>query len=445
MAAVGSTLPAGAALRGRATGPRLPYGWPVDALFLGFPLWWVLGLGAFIWPLPALPMAISLITRPRLWAPRGFEIYVLFVLWMLASGLQVSGPDRIFGFAYRVSLYLSAGILGLYVYNAPRHLLPTATVVRVMVAFWAITVVGGLLGILAPDLSFATVAEHLMPPRFLANDFVYQLVHPSTAQTQTFLGYPVPRPKAPFVYTNDWGGVFALVVPFVMAIWSQITSLTRRGLLCLLAGVSLLPVVFSLNRVLWVCLVVGIAYGSVRFAPRMWAVAVQGLVALAVVFGLLLAVGPARQLIADRIATPHSNQGRSTLYSEAAEGVGDSPLLGYGAPRPSERNPNLPSVGTQGQFWLVLFSHGIPGAALFCIWMLSALWRTRRSPTVLGLWCHVVVLLAVLQLPFYGLLPTQLHLLMLAVSLAFRELAEPHRVPGPTLRPLRGGPGPGVP
>ena len=406
-------------------GARLPHAWPIYALFLGFPVWWILGLGSFIWPIMAVPMGFSLLARERIRLPRGFGLYLLFVLWMLASALQINGPDRMIGFAFRALLYTSAGITCLYVYNAPKRLLPTHTLVRVMAIFWVIVVAGGLLGIMAPTLEFATVMERLIPRRLLANDFVATLVHPTTAQIQTFLGYEVPRPRAPFVYTNDWGGNYALLVPFLVAAWSQIRSLARRNLVRLLAVVSLLPVVFSLNRMLWLCLVVTAIYASLRFAMRGRKGGVQGVLAFAAVFIMVLSFGPTRQLIDDRIATPHSNQGRSILYKEAADSVQKSPLLGYGGPRPSQSNPNLPSVGTQGQFWLVLFSHGIPGALLFVSFFAYACFRTRKVKSPMALWCHVVVVLALVQMPFYGLLPSQLNIIMIAIDIASREELDP--------------------
>ncbi|MGH8999550.1 MAG: O-antigen ligase family protein [Acidimicrobiia bacterium] len=438
MAATGATLqypgaqphaPDGFVAPSPARRARLPYGWPIYALFGGFPLWWFLGLGAFIWPVLAVPMAFSLLTRARLRVPRGFGLYLLFLIWMLASALQINGPDRMIGFAYRSSLYFSAGILCLYVYNAPKRLLPTSTVVKTMLGFWCIVVGGGLLGVLMPTLEFATLAERLVPQRLLANEFVYTLVHPTTAQIQTFLGYDVPRPRAPFVYTNDWGGVFSLLVPFVIAGWNQIRQLGRRNLLKALALVSLVPVIFSLNRVLWVCIVLALIYGSLRFALRGRPGAVQGILAIGIVFLMIFSFGPARQLIEDRVATNHSANARTTLYGEALAGVSEQPFLGYGAPRPSETNPNLPSVGTQGQFWLVLYSHGIPAAVFFVGFLVYSLWRSRRARSPMALWCHVVVLVALAQMLFYGLIPTQLHLIMIAVALAGREMTWPDTKP----------------
>ena len=428
MAATG-TIPHPGVTAVRPATARLPHAWPLYALFLGFPVWWFLGLGSFIWPIMAVPMGFSLLARERVRVPRGFGLYLLFYMWMLASALQINGPDRMIGFAFRAMLYGAAGIIGLYVYNAPKRLLPDTTIVKIMAFFWVIVVAGGLLGIMAPTWEFSTLMEKIIPGRLLANPFVATLVHPTTAQIQTFLGYEVPRPRAPFVYTNDWGGNYALLVPFLVAGWAQIRSLARRNLVRVLCLVSLLPVVFSLNRMLWFCLVVTAFYASFRFALRGRKGGIQGVLAGLIVFMMVFSFGPTRQLIDDRIATPHSNQGRTILYKEAADSVQKSPLLGYGGPRPSQSNPNLPSVGTQGQFWLVLFSHGIPGALLFVSFFAYACWRTRRARSSIALWCHVVVVLALVQMPFYGLLPSQLVIIMVAIAVASREDVDPDPEP----------------
>lgn len=421
------------AVRSAPAGPprhvrAIPYGWPVYMLFLGFPVWWFLGLGAFIWPIMAVPMLFSLVTNQRVKVPKGFGLFILFVIWMLASALMINGPDRMIGFVYRSSLYISAGILCLYVYNAPKSLLPTRSVVRVMLGFWCIVVAGGLFGVLNPTFEVTTLAESLVPQRLLANEFVYTLVHPTTAQIQNFLGYDVPRPRAPFVYTNDWGGVFSLLVPFVIAGWAYVRRMGRRNLLKVLAFVSIIPVIFSLNRILWVCIVIAVIYGSLRFAMKGRPGAVQGILGLGIVFLCIFSFGPARQLIEDRAATNHSGNARSTLYNEALDQVSESPWLGYGAPRPSETRVNGPSVGTQGQFWLVLYSHGWPAAILFVSFIGYSMWSCRRGRTPVALWCHVVLLVAMVQLPFYGQIPTQLFIIMIAVALAGRERVDPDPV-----------------
>jgi hypothetical protein len=100
-------------------------------------------------------------------------------------------------------------------------------------------------------------------------------------------------------------------------------------------------------------------------------------------------------------------------------------MMGYGGPKPSVVNPNLPPVGTQGQFWLVFFSHGFPGAFFFVGFAGVAMWRTRKAKTNAALWCHISLLLGIIMMPFYGWLHMQIHTVMIAFALASREMIDP--------------------
>ncbi|MGH2768639.1 MAG: hypothetical protein ACRDIF_06770, partial [Actinomycetota bacterium] len=195
-----------------------PRGWLLYLLFIAYPLWWALGFGPFIWPLVAVPMMLSLLFQGRLKAPRGFGIWLLFLLWALVTATQLPSADRAFAFVYRTSLYLSATVLFLYVYNAPPRHLGVRKVVFTLAAFWGIVVVGGFLGLAFPHVSFRTVTERALPRGFATQPDVNALVHPKLAQLQRILpGYPaVPRPAAPFPYANGWGANFALLTPFAL-------------------------------------------------------------------------------------------------------------------------------------------------------------------------------------------------------------------------------------
>ena len=96
-------------------------------------------------------------------------------------------------------------------------------------------------------------------------------------------------------------------------------------------------------------------------------------------------------------------------------------MFGFGAPRPSKWNPNAPSVGTQGQIWLVLFSQRIPGDVVVPGVVPRALWWFRGSAEPIGFWVHVMLVIMFLQLAVYGLLPVQIHIIMLGIALAWRE------------------------
>jgi hypothetical protein len=443
-----------------------PYGWPIYVLCYGFPVLWVLGLAEFIWPILGFAMLLSLtMRRHTIRVPKGFGVYVLFMMWVALSVLGVFGAtsastgsssDKIFGFAYRFLLYGSAPIFGLYIFNAPKRVLPNKAVVQAMVAFWIVVVGGGLLGLALPHLQLTTVMAKLIPKHFQNNPFVYNLVHPKTAQVQTFLGFPVPRPSAPFVFTNDWGGNFALLVPFLLAAWTENHRIARNPFVRLLVPISMVPVIFSLNRTLWASLALIAVYGGIRMgARRQVMTVVRGAFVVALLGGMLFFVGPIHQLIADRVAHGHSNQGRSLLYASSVDLAMQKPLLGWGGPQQATVNAGFgtksnnykhPDVGTQGQFWTILVSNGIPATVLFFGYLIFATWQTRRSRSGVGLWCHIVVLVAIFQSPFYGLLAAQLHIVFIAIALAYRDACEPDPRPalalassngsGPTERPV---------
>jgi hypothetical protein len=391
-------------------------------MFAAFPLWWALGVGSFIWPILAVPLFISLLRQRPIQVPRGFILWFLFLFWMVGSFLVLDDVEKGFPFIYRVGTYAAATVVFLYLYNAPRDTVTDRRVVLSLGAFWMTTAAGGFLGSVMPRFGFVSLVERLLPARFIGNDFVYQMVHPAAAQISTFLGYEAPRPKAPFEYTNDWGAVFALTTPFIILAWNYERGPLWRWATRILLILATVPVVQSLNRGLWLSLGLGLVYAAARFAAAGRMRPVLGVVVGLALVTLLVLLTPLRGVIEDRLDTPHSNEGRASLYLEATRGVLESPILGFGSPATSEINPNLPAVGTQGQLWLVLYSHGVPGLVFYLGWFLFAFFATRRGTSPLALWCNVVIFISLVQLPFYGHLAAQIQVIMVAAALSLRQI-----------------------
>src|SRR5690606_27872937 len=91
----------------------------------------------------------------------------------------------------------------------------------------------------------------------------------SVAQLQEVLGYPTPRPAAPWGYTNLWGNNVLLLLPwFVLAGWTYARHRWQKiGMLATLA-ISVIPIIVSLNRGLWLGLAVAAGYAALRLALR---------------------------------------------------------------------------------------------------------------------------------------------------------------------------------
>jgi polysaccharide biosynthesis protein PslJ len=405
--------------------PGLPDGWPVLALFGGFPLWWALGLSAVIWILLAVPMAGRLLARGRLRAPKGFGLWLAFLFWMLLSATQLDEARRWYAFSYRAVLYLSMTVLFLYVFNLPRAAVPARRIVLALTLFWATVVGFGFAALAAPELRLTTPVAALLPEELAGSSFAQELFGARLAQVQTFIGYPLPRPAAPFTYTNQWGGAVGLLTLMAMAGLGLLRSYLTRNLVRLLLVASPVPIVVSANRGLWIGLGAGLVYAAVRAALAGRARALVAIVGFLALVAALVAFTPLERYVGDRLAHQHSNERRSSLGTQAVRGALERPLLGYGGPRESPELPNAPEIGTHGQVYLVLFSQGVPGLACFCGWWLWALWAARRSTTRPPFWGHVLLAVGLVEFLYYDMLPTQLHLMMAVAALSFRERGTP--------------------
>lgn len=416
------------AVRARPAPPArrrfLPPSWALIAMFGLYPLWWLLGLGGFSWTILAMPMAAWLVAQRGLQLPRGMALYAIFLCFVAASAIRIDSPDRMAGYALRTSWYVAAGVVWLYLSNTERRI-SSRSIVGILVVLWLATVVGGWLGLLFPHTQITSPVASALPQQVQDNELVRSMVYPGFAEVQQVLGVELPRPKAPFFYTNGWGSAMALLTPVAIGALAVPGMRPSRRVILFGLAASAIPVLMSLNRGTWALIVLGVLYAVAR---RGRAGSRRGL--LYVVGGLLVVTtlvvatplgAPIRNAI--DLRSGDSDARRTILYEEAIDRTKESPFLGQGAPRPSEETAQ--SVGTHGQIWTVMFSHGFIAAALYLGFFAVLVWRTRNPVTPLGLWCHVALVIGLLQMVFYGQLPHQLFLLVAIAAVAYREIPHP--------------------
>ncbi len=391
--------------------------WPLVAMIAAYPLWFILGLGGFTWVLFALPMAASLVRRRDLVVPKGSGWWLLFLVAVVGSVISIDSGARMAGWVLRFGYYIAASVTALYVLNG-RSGLTVWKVVRAFTWLWQATVVGGFLAFVLGDLTFDSPMTYLVPASLLENDLIASMVRPSFADLQDIIGVPVPRPKAPFPYTNTWGSMLALLSPFAfIALVDRRVGFSPRLIRVGIAA-SVVPAIVSLNRGLWLSLGVGLAYAAIRLGVAGGNRAIRNSIVVVAALAVLLTATPLGGIIATRVETGHSNEDRLELVLDAVEGTVERPVFGWGAPRPNDRN--LPSVGTHGQTWFVMFSYGFVGAIGYIGAILSLAWRTRRQSTTAGLWAHVVIIVGLIQMPFYLHVPHQMFTILVAAAVALR-------------------------
>ncbi len=449
--------PIGTGSVGSWTAPRVfRPGWPLTALFLLFPLWWVAGLTSFAFIIFAVPLAVELLRRRDLRVPRGFGTWLLFLAWMLAGTTMLwsdaptgepggGGAGRLMVFGFRTAMYLAATVFMLYVVNADQRRLPTRRVLRLLAFMFVVTTCGGLLGVVAPGFEFRSVLELVLPHGLAGNGFINPMIHPAAAENQNILGYDEGRPIAPFAFANSWGANYSLYLPFFLLAWFGRDAGWRRRLAPFILLLSLVPVVYSLNRGLWGALGVGVLYLAFRLAAmgKVWAL--QAVVAALLLGAIAFVVSPLGTMVQARLNAPHSNERRGQLAADTVRNaVEGSPILGFGSTRnvrgsyfsiaggstPDCPACGVPPLGTQGLLWMVIFSQGLVGLGLFLYFFARRFFAHWRDHAGLSLAGCVVLTFWTIELFVYDTVDAPLVTVMIAVGLMARMPRSERRVAG---------------
>jgi polysaccharide biosynthesis protein PslJ len=423
--------------------------WPVTALLAGYPIWWAFGLADE----SVIILAIPMLLRMRSWAKNGRPIKVppAFGLWLLflvcvtagIATLGLSAPDtvvsalsnRILSFADRGLTYGGLTVILLYAGNLTEAELPRRRLAWLLGLVGIYATIGGLGGVLAPTFEFTSPMAYVLPHSLQDNSLVQASIYPGFSQVTDVLGVTEGRPKAPFEYTNTWGDCLTILLPWLMVAWWSHGSARQRRLVLATAGVALIPLVYSLNRGVWVGAGLIAVYLAVRLAAR-GKIAMLGLLcaALAVVAVAVVAT-PLQGLITSRLQHQQSNSIRGSLSATAVQDANAAPVIGYGDTRhqagsassiavgPSTDCPSCGQfpVGSNGQLYLLLVCTGWVGTALFLAFFAYLAWRYRRDKSPYGMAGVLVILLSFFYMFAYVSVTAPLEFTMLAVALLWRN------------------------
>lgn len=396
--------------------------WPLTAALAGFPLWWLLGVVEFIWIPAGGIMLLFMIRRGSIRVPRGFGIWMLFVVWAACSIIGLAEAMQFIKFGYRLSSFLACGLVFVYVFNA-RASLTDRFLTGLLTVWWGIIVAGGYIAMMLPNGVIRTPASYLIPGSLLSNEWVNKMVIRPLNQYNPESYFQLdPRPAAPFIYTNQWGNAYSLLLPFVIAYLVQIYGTRRFWAVAAAIPVSFVPAIMTTNRGMLIGVVVAAVYVAARLAVRGDLRATLTLASAAAVGFVVFRLLP----VAERIETRSeatSVEDRGSLYLQSLDAVRESPLFGYG--RTFMAEGGVDPVGTQGEFWTVLVSHGLGGVALFLAWFIYAFVRSFRWRSMVVLAMNAVLLVAILEFFFYGTVPHTLPVIMIAAAMTMRGQDDP--------------------
>lgn len=395
--------------------------WPVLAMLWGFPVFWLLGATVIAGVALTVVMLSYLAHHRAVRLVPGVYAFAAFLVWVIPCVVMIDSTARLLGYAYRLSILLIVGTAFVYTISAGGRL-GRRQIVNGLTFVWLFTIAGGLVGLLIPEARLTTPVGLLLPQGLTGNEYVYDLFFPPMAEVQQPFGSPVEfvRPSAPFPYANSWGVAIVLLTPVAVACFLQTRSRLVRAVLVIGLVLMIAPALGTSNRGMFAGLVLAAVYVVVRLAIRDRAAPVLSIAALGVVGAVVLIANGLLTQISTRQQYGDSAGTRLSLYQETLERTVRSPLLGYGAPRPSVSEP-LVSAGTQGYVWMLMFSFGFVGLALFLTFLWGTTLRTWRAPGDVDIVLHSVLVVASFIVVFYGLDIMQLLSIMLVAAVLLRR------------------------
>lgn len=405
-----------------AAEPRPLPTWPLTAMFGLVPLWWLLGGFYLGWPVFGALLLGLLVARGRVTVLPGTLCWLLFVALMVLSATQIDRGTAYLTFGMKLGFALTALVVAGYVYNLGRDGTAIDVLLRPVVLFWLSLVALGWLGVLHSTFSMVTVVEALLPGDLAGDRFVQDLVHAQANEFNAGSARPIYRTAAPYAHTNNWGTAYALLLPCVLAYFTAARRGPLRAAVVVSLPLSVVPAFFTLNRGMFLGLGAGLLYLAVRSLIRGSGRLFGGIVAVGGLFYVVSLVVPVWDLINNRVETTDSTVDRADLYVRTWQAVLRSPLLGHGVPNSVDTSLAAEPLGTQGMFWHVMYSYGIPALLAFLCWLVLAAWRLKSGTSPAAQWLSAVPVIALVIVPVYGYLDPNLSILFLAVGAGLATL-----------------------
>ncbi|GAA2516903.1 O-antigen ligase family protein [Winogradskya humida] len=421
--------------------PALPV-WPLYLMFGMVPFWWVLGGLNLIWPVFSVVLGVVLLSRGKVRMPTGWSLWLVLIGLIVVSGTRLEKVTSVFMYGLRLGFVVVAFVVYLYVYNAARNGISWKLLFQPLMVFWLSMVVLGWIGVFAPRFALTTPVEMLLP-KSISNDRIVQaLTHVHATEYSATSQNPYYRTAAPYPYTNNWGTGFAILIPCVVAYLSSVREGLLRKAVIVSLPLSLVPAFLTLNRGMFVGLGAGMLYLGLRALMRGDVRVIASIVGVSVLAWVVTLVIPVMDLINNRVENTESTRDRADLYWQTINAVLHSPVLGFGAPRTVDTTTGAEPLGTQGQLWLLMYSHGIPALIVFLLLFLVIARRLSAAVSTPGKWLSVIPVIALILTPFYGFTDVNLSVMFFGIALAMAAVDGPVNRPGVPMAipvPVRAG------
>lgn len=369
----------------------------VRLAILLLPIWWVLGVEQFIWPIIFGIATIKTIylRDMRLVVTQPLRWFGLFLIAVLISGFFIEESMRYITFARNFGAFMSGFLVFLIITNCARSLCSIDKTLDAILIVMILAGVAGLLGIL--DIwqpSIQSLTGRLLPNSIVATSYGQVIAYRQLGQYGWFTGLgQYFRLSSFFLYSNQYSIAIVYTLPFLFMRLGQSREIKKVlvGLAIMLLSINL---IYTTGRIS----VLALLFGALYFAlfHSIYRRTIRALVgfglSLVILAVLLLSIVEAGSTTSEAGLIEQtetavealvfargsgSYEDRLGLYKATLTGFLQRPIFGWGTERDIEGLP-LPA-GSHSEYLAALYRQGLVGIITLTGMLISA-WIATRPP-----------------------------------------------------------------
>lgn len=371
--------------------------WDLRWLILLVPLWWLLGIEQFVWPIGLLVITAKVLRlqHGRVKVINPLKWYLLFLAAVLISSFFIVESFRWLTFLRNLSAYVSALLILFVITNRARSWQKLESVLNaILMAAIMVGVIGllGELNIWRPSLT--SPFGRLLPSWVAETSYGKEVAIRQIGQGAWFVGLgQYFRLSGLYLFAAIYASAIAYVVPFFGFQYYRHSG-WRRIVVFLAILLLLVNLIYTTGRVATISLMVGALYFVVVQSRRRRLIRIflAGALVLAIAVLLLSVVfdvssasgggfiGSLQEGLESFVYArgPGSFNSRSAVYEVTLSGFLERPFFGWGTER-DIGDLEFPA-GSHNEYLGILYRYGLLGAMAFAALLVSLWWSTRPRP-----------------------------------------------------------------
>lgn len=337
------------------------------------PVWWVLGLDQFIWPMFAVAgYFLYLSFTLDFTIPKIFLLLFLIIAEYLLSISFITERIRYLTFIRNYSIFIGGVLTAVLIAKSHHSREDIIKTVLVIVIIEIIIAGAGFLALFNVNVSFTTPVSNIIPDSINSNYLKIMITKSFYRGYAGWFRSRHIRPVGLMLYPNLLAGIAAMAVLLKIALWPFVRK-WARGVLLLSLCIDFTLLVSSLSRSAWV------GFGSAVFLLLLvktygFKMKVQILGLLVVVFFIVMMFNGVDMIVSRLFEKGHSNQGRLRIYFLSLHYLLENPLnllFGYGT---QIDHPLLgPPMGSHSTYLGIMFKQGLVSLLLFSFFIFKIL------------------------------------------------------------------------